>query len=195
MSTRPVPERSAGPRAARRARGFVLLTMLVLLVALTVLVTAQVQRATTGQSLTNNTSDYVLAETAAQSVLRYCEAAVMASAGQPTSVRVTTPGTRGVDSAAWRTAAKWTASEVGFDAAAIAFPGVQSYGCLFEDATADLVPSAYANDVNPESQPALATCSVLPGMNPRLCKYRINARVVLDRGRVINLQSEIRFAI
>jgi Tfp pilus assembly protein PilX len=195
MEPRPAPFDGSAARAPARARGFVLLTMLVLLVALTVLVTTQVQRASVGQTLTANSSDYVLAETAAQSVLRYCEAAVMASAGQANSVRVTTPGTRGTDSAAWRTAAKWAASEVTFANGATAFPGVQAYSCLFEDATADLVPSMFANDINVESQPAVATCDVQPGMNPRLCKYRINARVVLDRGRVVNLQSEIRFAI
>jgi hypothetical protein len=32
-------------------------------------------------------------------------------------------------------------------------------------------------------------------VNPRLCKYRVTARVVLDRGRWLHLQSELRFAI
>lgn len=170
--------------------------MLMLLVALTVLVTTQAQRALVGQTLTQNSSDYMLAETAAQSVLRYCEAAALVSVGQPTSARVTDPGVRGVDPAAWRTAAKWTASEITFDASgATQFPKVQSYSCLLEDATADLAPSRFANDVNPETQPGAAICNVTPGMNPRICKYRINARVVLDGGRVVNLQSEIRFAI
>jgi 3-deoxy-7-phosphoheptulonate synthase len=57
-----------------------------------------------------------IAEAAAQSVLRFCEAAVMQSVGMADSVRVTTPGVRGVDAAAWRTPAKWTASAVDFGA-------------------------------------------------------------------------------
>lgn len=182
------------PRA-RRQHGFVLAIVLVLLVTLTVIVTAQVRRATVGQVLTTNSSDYLLAETAAQSVLRYCEAAMMQSIGQPDSVRVTTPGQRGTDAAAWRRADKWAASAVRFGAGGVAFPGVVDYACLFEDATADLVPSQLANDVNPEAGGVTPVCDVQPGMSPRLCKYRITARVVLDRGRQLHLQSEVRFAI
>jgi Tfp pilus assembly protein PilX len=189
------PVRASRPPAPRAARGFVLVVVLVLLLTLTVLVSVQVRRATDGQAITTNSADYVLAETAAQSVLRYCEAAVMQSAGMPNSVRTTTPGDRGVDQPAWQRADKWAASSVAFDPGAIAFPGVQTYTCLFEDATADLVPSLLGNDINPESQPAVAVCNVQPGMSPRLCKYRITARVTLERGRRIHLQSELRFAI
>lgn len=193
---RPVtrPPRSADRRAPRE-RGFVLAAVLVLLMSLTLIVTTQVRRANSSQTITANSSEYVLAEAAAQSVLRYCEASVMQSIGQPESVRVTTPGVRGVDTAAWRTAAKWAASAVDFGASGVAFPGVQAYQCLFEDATADLVPSMLANDINRESVTPNPVCEVQPGVNPRLCKYRVTARVVLDRGRQLHLQSEIRFAI
>lgn len=183
------------PRPARRQRGFVLAVAMVLLISLTLIVAAQVRRAGSGQMISANSSDYVLAEAAAQSVLRFCEAAVMQSIGTIESVRVTTPGVRGVDTAAWRTPAKWTASAVDFGPSAVAFPGVQAYQCLFEDATADLVPSMLANDVNRESAAANTVCEVVPGVNPRLCKYRVTARVVLDRGRWLHLQSELRFAI
>jgi Tfp pilus assembly protein PilX len=183
------------PRPASRQRGFVLAVAMVLLMSLTLIVAAQVRRAGSGQMISANSSDYVLAEAAAQSVLRFCEAAVMQSIGTAESVRVTTPGVRGVDTAAWRTPAKWTASAVDFGPSAVAFPGVQAYQCLFEDATADLVPSMLANDVNRESAAANTVCEVVPGANPRLCKYRVTARVVLDRGRWLHLQSELRFAI
>jgi hypothetical protein len=192
MPLHPAPTGHRAPRA--RTRGFVLLTMLMLLVALTVLVTTQAQRALVGQTLTQNSSEYLLAETAAQSVLRYCEAAVMESVGQATSARVTEPGVRGVDVAAWRTADKWTASQITFEGGTV-FPRVQAYSCLLEDATGDLAPSRFANDINPEAQPGAAVCNAAPGTNPRMCKYRVNARVVLEGGRVVNLQSEIRFAI
>jgi hypothetical protein len=183
-------------RPARPQRGFVLAVVLVLLVSLTMVVVAQVRRGTVGQVLTLNSSEYVLAETAAQSVLRYCEAAVMRSVGQPDSVRVTTPGERANnDLAAWRRADKWTAAGVSFANGGVVFPGVTDYSCLFEDATGDLAPSLLANDINRESGAIAAICDVSPGMNPRLCKYRITARVTLDRGRQLHLQSEIRFAI
>jgi Tfp pilus assembly protein PilX len=187
--------RRCTPARARGERGFVLAVVLVLLLSLTLVVTTQVRRATSGQAISTNSSEYVLAEAAAHSVLRFCEAAVMQSIGQPQSVRVTTPGVRGVDQAAWRTAAKWTASAVDFGASGVAFPGVQAYQCLFEDATGDLVPSMLANDINRESVAPNAVCEVQAGVNPRLCKYRVTARVVLDRGRQVHLQSEIRFAI
>ncbi len=179
----------------RASRGFVLVVVLVLLMTLTALVSVQVRRATDGQAMTTNSADYMMGETAAQSVLRYCEAAVMQSAGLPNSVRATTPGDRGADQPAWRDAGKWAASSVSFAVGATAFPGVADYSCLFEDATADLVPSLLGNDINNESQPAVAICNVQAGMSPRLCKYRITARVTLDRGRRIHLQSEMRFAI
>jgi len=183
-------------RLHRGQRGFVLAVVLLLLVSLTVVLVAQVRRSTTGQMMTLNSSEYMLAETAAQSVLRYCEAAVMRGVGQPDSVRVTTPGERANnEAAAWRQAAKWDAASVSFANGGVAFPGVADYACLFEDATGDLVPSLMANDINRESGVVAAVCDVQPGMNPRLCKYRITARVTLDRGRLLHLQSEIRFAI
>ncbi len=192
LRSRPV---ARPPQRPQRERGFVLAVALVLLVALTLIVGAQVRRAGAGQTISANSSDYVLAEAAAQSVLRFCEAAVMQSIGAADSVRVTTPGVRGSDPPAWRTPGKWTVSGVDFGASGVAFPGVQTYGCLFEDATADLVPSTLANDANLESAAPTSLCDVGPGMNPRLCKYRVTARVVLDRGRQLHLQSELRFAI
>lgn len=188
----PSPRRPA-PRASA---GFVLVVVLILLGALSVLVAAQVRQSTAAQSIGINSADHMLAESAAQSVLRYCEAAVMRSAGRTDSVRVTVPGIRGTDVPASRDAAKWAADAVSFDAAGTtAFPGVASFQCLFEDATADLVPTQYAYDTSPESRPGTAVCNVGPGMPPQLCKYRITARVTLTRGQRLDVQSELRFAI
>lgn len=180
---------------AARSRGFVLAVVLVLVASLTLVVVTQVRRATASQSIATNSSRYVQAETAAQSVLRHCEAWVMASVGQPVSPRVTTPGLRGTDPAAWRSPAKWAADSTSFNPAPVAFPGVQDYACLFEDATADLVPSTLANDISPEAGAFAQVCEVLPGMSPRLCKYRITARIALQGGQMLHLQSELRFAI
>lgn len=181
--------------AARRERGFTLVVVLVLLGAMALLVAAQARRSATTQTLAVNSSRYQQAETAAQSALRFCEAAMLTSVGEAASVRVTTPGTRGVDVAAWRDAAKWNAAAVDFGATGVALPGVQTYQCLFEDATADLVPSALANDINLEAGAFVPTCDVQPGTSPRMCKYRVTARVTLTGGAQFSIQSEVRFAI
>jgi hypothetical protein len=183
-------------RPARMQRGFVLAVVMVLMVSLTLLVLTQVRRATVGQALTVNSSDFILAESAVQTVLRYCEAAVMRSVGQPDSVRVTTPGLRASnDPAAWRSADKWHASGVSFANDGVMFPRVATYSCLYEDATGDLLPSSMANDINAESMAVGGLCDIQPGLNPRLCKYRITARVTLIGGQLLHLQSELRFAI
>ncbi len=187
--------RALPPRQPPRARGFTLIVVLILLGAMAMLVMAQARRSTNTQTLAVNSSRYVQAETAAQTALRFCEAAMLTSVGQPTSVRVTTPGARGVDTAAWRDALKWQNDGVDFGASAIALPGVDSYRCLYEDATADLVPSALANDLNLEAAAFIPTCDVQPGTSPRMCKYRITARVTMTGGAQFSLQSEIRFAI
>jgi Tfp pilus assembly protein PilX len=180
---------------SRPQRGFTLVVVLVLIAAMTLLVMSQVRRSTSTQAMSVNSSRYLQAETAAQTVLRFCEAAMLTSVGEAASVRVTTPGVRGVDGPAWRDAAKWTASGVDFGASAIALPGVTRYECLYEDASGDLVPSLLANDLNLESGSFTAVCAVQPGLSPRMCKYRVTARVTMTGGAQLNLQSELRFAI
>jgi Tfp pilus assembly protein PilX len=182
-------------RSARRERGFTLIVVMLLVGGMTLLVLSQINRNLSTHKLGVNSSRYLLAETAAQTALRFCEAAVLTSVGEVDSVRVTTAGTRGSDTAAWRDDAKWTASSVSFGASAVALPGINSYECLIEDATADLVPSMLANDVSPEAAGAAALCNVALGNSPRLCKYRITARVNVTGGGRLLLQSEMRFAI
>jgi len=175
----------------QRQRGFVLIVVLMLLVSLSLIVTAQIRRSTGGQLLTSNSSQYAMAETAAQTVLRYCESQFMVSP----SLRVTTPGVRGTDNAAWRDPAKWLASQT-VPVTGVNFPGVQSFSCLIEDATAELVPSTLGNDINPETVGAATLCTGGAGISPTMCKYRVTARVTLAAGQQqMNLQSEIRFGI
>lgn len=172
-------------------RGFVLIVVLMLLVSLSLIVTAQIRRSTGGQLMTANSSQYSLAETAAQTVLRYCESQFMVNP----ALRVTTPGVRGTDAAAWRNPAKWLASET-VPVIGVNFPGVQNFSCLIEDATAELIPSSLSNDVNPETTGAASLCSGGSGISPTMCKYRVTARVVLAPGQQqMSLQSEIRFGI
>lgn len=172
-------------------RGFVLIVVLMLLVSLSLIVTAQIRRSTGGQLMTANSSQYSLAETAAQTVLRYCESQFMVNP----ALRVTTPGVRGTDAAAWRNPAKWLASET-VPVIGVNFPGVQNFSCLIEDASAELIPSSLSNDVNPETTGAASLCSGGSGISPTMCKYRVTARVVLAPGQQqMSLQSEIRFGI
>ena len=172
-------------------RGFVLIVVLMLLVSLSLIVTAQIRRSTGGQLMTTNSSQYALAETAAQTVLRYCESQFMVNP----ALRVTTPGVRGTDAAAWRSPAKWLASET-IPVTGVNFPGVQNFSCLVEDATSELIPSRLSNDVNPETAGAASLCSGGGGVSPTMCKYRVTARVVLAPGQQqMSLQSEIRFGI
>lgn len=172
-------------------RGFVLIVVLMLLVSLSLIVTAQIRRSTGGQLMTANSSQYSLAETAAQTVLRYCESQFMVNP----ALRVTTPGVRGTDAAAWRNPAKWLASET-VPVIGVTFPGVQNFSCLIEDASSELIPSSLGNDVNPETTGAPSLCSGGAGISPTMCKYRVTARVVLAPGQQqMSLQSEIRFGI
>lgn len=175
--------------------GFALVVVLILVTAMALLVGTQVQRGTSVQALATNSSRYLQAETAAQTALRYCEAAMLSSVGASTSVRVTTPGVRGQDGPAWRDAGKWTAAAVDFGTTGIALPGVRRYECLYEDASGELVPSVLAHDVNPEAASASPSCQIAPGISPRMCKYRVNARVTMEDGALFTLQSEVRFAI
>jgi type II secretory pathway pseudopilin PulG len=169
--------------------------VLVLIAALTLLVFAQLRRNASTQRLAVNSTQYLQAETAAQTALRFCEAAMLTSVGEPNSVRVTTPGVRGTDVPAWRDATKWTNSSVNFGTSTVALPGVTNYECLYEDATADLVMSELANDVNLETGAANPLCTTQPGASPRLCKYRVTVRVTLAGGQQLLMQSEVRFAI
>jgi hypothetical protein len=191
--------RRGAARASARTpqRGFALVVVLMLMVSMMLLVAAQAQRSASGQRLSTNSQLYMQAEAAVQSVLRLCEAAVMGTAGAAISARVTQPALPGAPMPAWRDPARWTNSSIGFAPGPDApqFPGVTGYRCLLEDATAELMPSALADDVNRESFDVLPGCTSARGVSPRLCKYRITARVVLTGGRQVHVQSEMRFAI
>jgi type II secretory pathway pseudopilin PulG len=186
-----------GPAAQGAQRGFALMVVLLLLMSMMLLVAAQAQRSASGQRLAANSQLYMQAETAVQSVLRLCEASVMGTAGAALSMRVTTPAEPNSPTPAWRDPARWATSGIAFTPGADApqFPGVTAYRCLIEDATAELVPSALADDVSRESFDVTPVCTTPGSLSPRLCKYRITARVVLTGGRQVHVQSEMRFAI
>jgi len=175
-----------------KQRGFVLIVVLMLVVSLTLIVIAQIRRSTGGQMITSNSSQYALAETAAQTVLRYCESQFMVSP----NMKVTTPGVRSNnEAAAWRDPAKWLASKTKPETG-VTFPGVSDFSCLIEDATSELIPSSLSNDVNPETVNVATLCAGAAGISPTMCKYRVTARVVLaPNNQQMNLQSEIRFGI
>lgn len=190
--------RGRSARTPRTApRGFALVVVLLLVTAMMLLVATQAQRSASGQRMAANSQLYLQADAAVQSVLRLCEASVMSTAGAAASVRVTQPADPASTTPAWRDPARWADASVGFTPGADApqFPGVVEYRCLIEDATAELVPSALADDVSVESFDTPPMCATAGGLSPRLCKYRITARVVLTGGRQVHVQSEMRFAI
>jgi hypothetical protein len=154
-------------------RGIVLPLVLIMMVILTSLVLTQIRRGTIDRQLAVNSRAYSLAESAAQTVLRKCEAYLLVSGDAPSSA---------AGDPAWRDAAQWAANSVNLESdARVAYPGVNDYACLYENATAEMAAATTMNDLSPESG------------DDGIRKYRITARVVLITGQQFHLQSELRF--
>jgi hypothetical protein len=154
-------------------RGIVLPVVLIMMVILTSLVLTQMRRSTIDRQLAVNSRAYSLADSAAQTVLRKCEAYLLTTGDAPTSA---------TGSPAWRDPAQWTTNIVNLESdSRVAYPGVASYGCLYENASAELAPSSTMSSLSPEAAD--------DGMR----KYRVTARVNLVTGQQLHLQSELRF--
>ena len=166
----------------RQTRGFVLPVVLILMFAMTALVVTQIRRGTTDQQLAVNSRQYTQAETAANTVLRWCEAWALAGKQDKTIDLITPAGTN--TEAAWRTPANWNATTAVVGNGTLnSFPNVSNYRCLYENATAELVPPRTQRDY------------VLEPGDLLIRKYRITARVILDSGQSLYIQSELRFSI
>lgn len=169
-----------------RHQGFVLPVVLVLMFAMTALVVTQIRRGTVDQQLAVNSRQYIQAEAAANTVLRWCEAWVLAG-NQNNAGLLSTPANSGA-AAAWRTNNNWDATTiVNGNATLNAFPNVSNYRCLYENATAELVSLGSQRDYSLEGTTA--------GSDPLIRKYRITARVTLNSGQNLFMQSELRFSI
>lgn len=195
------PSRPASFRSTRQ-RGIVLPVVLVLLVVLTSLVLMQIRRGTLDQQLSINSRGYTLTETAAQSVLRWCEARAIAVTRNTALTKVpTVDAPIASDAAAWTVVSNWTTEAPYYVSVAnVAFPGVATdttsdgstgANCLFEDASQELEPPATQVTTSPESA-GIGLGAVLgtatgtnPSANPQpcntsythFCKYRVTVRI------------------
>ncbi|MCE2985612.1 MAG: hypothetical protein LW849_07735 [Burkholderiales bacterium] len=162
---------SASPRLQQ---GLVLPIVLIMMVILTSLVITQVRRSTIDQQLAVNSRGYSLAESALQSVLRKCERDLLRQGDAPEPA---------AGNPAWRDAAQWANNMLNLDSdVKVDYPGIQqNYGCLLEDASAELQPPMTNEDFSPEQQ------------DRGWRKYRVTARVTLVSGQQLHLQSELRY--
>lgn len=134
---------SKRPPLRAQVAGVALPIALVLLFIVTGLVATQVRRGVVDQRLAGNTRESVALDSAAQSVLRWCEAWLAVSTGDSTvPPPVTIPAARLGGSppagAAWLVAENWAdATTNGFTGAPL--PGGVVYArCLIENATEEL---------------------------------------------------------
>lgn len=178
----PLFRRSVGLQ--RRMIGVVLPVVLVVLTLLTALVVTQVRRSAIDERLAANATETVMLDSAAQTVLRWCEARIVSA---PLDTAVVAPGTT---TPAWRIAANWNTTTNSLDFSGVTLlPGVNANpSCVIEDATCELSPP-----ISPTGQ-ITTGCN---GIDPRWRKFRITARVsvpALDMGgnRFMFAQSELR---
>lgn len=169
----------------RRMIGVVLPVVLIVLTVLTGLVVTQVRRSAIDERLAANATETVLLDSAAQTVLRWCEARIVSrpfeTALAPGST--TTP--------AWRVATNWSVTTNNLDFTGANLPGINgpAPACVIEDATCELSPP-----ISPTGQ-ITTGCN---GIDPRWRKYRITARVglraddMLGGNRFMFAQSELR---
>jgi hypothetical protein len=158
------------------AAGFVLPVALILLVIITGVVATQMQRALLDERMAANSRENIVADSAAQTMLRWCE---LQLTNEPDSiVSVTAPAKEA--SAAWKTSANWTAATT-FTVTSASLPGVKEHGCLVERADDELL-----GGISDSGDPAD------PTGRARWIKYRITSRVERVSEGYDYAQSELR---
>jgi Tfp pilus assembly protein PilX len=164
--------------------GVVLPVVLIVLTVLTGLVVTQVRRSAIDERLAANATETVLLDSAAQTVLRWCEARIVT---QPFATALADPSTT---TPPWRVAANWTNTTKSLDFTTAGLPGITGApACVIEEATCELTPP-----ISPTGQTATG-CN---GIDPRWRKYRITARVavpaldMMGGNRFMFAQSELR---
>lgn len=158
------------------SKGFVLPVSLILLVIITALVATQLQRALLDERMAANSRENIVADGAAQTVLRWCELQLTNS---PDSI-VTVPAPARTASPAWKESANWDPA-TSFTVTGVELPGVQSHACLVERADGELF-----SNISDTGDPTD------PGGRDRWIKYRITARVERLAGGFDQVQSELR---
>jgi Tfp pilus assembly protein PilX len=156
--------------------GFVLPVALILLVIVTGVVATQMQRALLDERMAANSRENIVADSAAQTMLRWCELQLTTA---PESV-VTVPAPGSMATAAWRNPANWTPATT-FTVTGASLPGVTQQSCLVERADDELLGS-----ISDTGDPGD------PHGRARWIKYRTTARVERESGGFDYAQSELR---
>jgi hypothetical protein len=168
--------RTQSNRTLKRTRGFVLPVSLILLVILTGVVAAQMQRALMDERMAANSRENIVADSAAQTMLRWCELQLN---NEPETV-VTVQAPDRLATAAWKDSANWTPANT-FTVTGVSLPGSKQHACLVERADDEL-----AGGISDSGDPAD------PSGRARWLKYRITARVERATEGFDYAQSELR---
>jgi hypothetical protein len=177
---------------SRSQVGVVLPVVLVVMMVVTTLVVTQVRRGTVDERLAGNWSRAISGQTAAESLVRYCEARLAARNYEEARRWKRDPNfPRSEDfvgTPVW--ASNLAANRYITIAANLLPPGATAATCVVEDATSELLGSVYQQDQNPGASIN----------DPYLWKYRVTATVVFADASLFGnvtymAQSEIRFLI
>ncbi len=156
--------------------GFVLPVALILLVIITGVVATQMQRALLDERMAANSRENIVADSAAQTMLRWCE---LQLTNEPDSI-VTVNAPAKEATAAWKTTTNWNPANT-FTVTSVTLPGVKEHSCLVERADDELL-----GGVSDSGDPAD------PTGRSRWIKYRITTRVERVSEGFDYAQSELR---
>lgn len=168
-------------RSHRRGNaGLVLPIVLLLLVLITMVVAAQLRRGINDERLSGALRTYAVADSAVQTVLRWCEMQV--SLKPLDTITIPAPVRDLAATPPWKTAANWDpANNRALNFSGVALAGTTEQACLVERADDELMmsisDSGFAAD---------------PSGKSRWMKFRITARVLRESGGYEYAQSELR---
>ena len=172
---------SAGSRRRlSRQHGLVLPVVLLLLVLITMVVATQLRRGIVDERLAGSLRTYSVADSAVQTVLRWCELRVNAAPNETNFILapVRSPGAL----PPWRDPANWdVANNRTFRFTGVAVTGASDFACLIERADDELASSISDTGF-----------SIDPGDRERWMKFRVTARVQRQVGGFEYAQSELR---
>ncbi len=181
MPSCPPFHRSRHPsRCPSAQRGLVLPVVLLLLVLITMVVAAQLRRGIIDERLAGSLRTHAVADSAVQTVLRWCELRVGAAPNETNAILAPARVAGAVPP--WREAANWDpGNNRTFRITGVTVTGASDFACLIERADDELVSSISDTGF-----------SIDPGDRERWQKFRITARVLRQAGGFEYAQSELR---
>lgn len=160
--------------------GMVMPIVLILMLIIIVVVIAQLRRGSIDERLAGSLRTNVVADSAVQTILRWCELQVTNAPLQTNAIAA--PARDLTNPPPWKVAANWDpANGRTFSFTGVNLPGTSQPACLIERADQELI-SAISD----------TGMSVDPGDRSRWMKFRITARVLRDSGGFEYAQSELR---